>query len=85
MKFFGDGRAAGLRAALEHQRLESGFGQVEGGDQPVVAAADDDDIAVAGFRACLGRPLEVFQNFERRQPPGPPMMPPPGCVADPHI
>ena len=46
MKFFGDGRAAGLRAALEHQRLESGFGQVEGGDQPVVAATDDDDVAV---------------------------------------
>ena len=32
MKFLGDGRAADLRAAFEHQRLKSGFGQVEGGD-----------------------------------------------------
>ncbi len=45
MKFFGDGRAADLRAAFEHQRLETGFGQIEGGDETVVSAADDDDIA----------------------------------------
>ena len=54
MEFFGDGRATGLGAALQHQRLVSGLGQVEGGDQPVMAAADDDDIAVRGsvvFRA----------------------------------
>ena len=45
MKFFGDGRAAGLLAPFENQRLESGFGQVKRGDQPVVSAADDDDVA----------------------------------------
>ena len=69
MKFFGDGRATRLRAALQHQRLVSGFGQVEGGDQPVVAATDDHDIAVVCF-GHLGRPLEVFQDFESRQPAG---------------
>ena len=47
MKFFGDGRATGLRAALQHQRFVSRLGQVEGGDQPVVAATNDDDVAVA--------------------------------------
>ena len=45
MKFFCDGSAAGLRAALQHQRFVSSFGEVKGGDQPVVAAADDDDVA----------------------------------------
>ena len=49
MKFLGDGSAAGLSAAFEHQRLVSGFSQVEGGDQAVVAATDDDDVAVVGF------------------------------------
>ena len=46
MKFFGDGRAARLSAALQHQRLVSGFGQIESGDQSVMAATDDDDVAV---------------------------------------
>ena len=49
MKFIRDCRAAGLRAALEHKRLESRFRQVESGDQPVVAATDDDDIADVHF------------------------------------
>ncbi len=52
MKFFGDRSATRLRAALEDQRLVSSFGQVEGSDQPVVAAADDDDIALVGHLCC---------------------------------
>ena len=83
MKFLGDGGAAGLGAALEHQRFVSGFGQIESGDQAVVAAADDDDVAVVGSASSCS--LEVFEDFERCQPPGPPMMPPPGWVADPHM
>ena len=35
---------ADLRAALEYERLESSLGQIKSGDQPVVTAADDDDI-----------------------------------------
>ena len=45
MKFSRDGRAADLMAALNNQRLESGLGQIEGGDQSIVAAADDNDVA----------------------------------------
>ena len=63
MKFFGDGGPADLGAAFEHQRFESGFGEIEGGDQAVVSAADDDNVArvrpsayaapfhLSGFRA----------------------------------
>jgi len=50
MKFIGDGGAADLRPALEGERLESGFGEVEGGYQPVVAAADDEDVAGCAHR-----------------------------------
>ena len=57
MKFVGDGGAADLRPALEDERLESGFGEIEGGDQAVVAAADDDDVAPVGFVSSMVRPL----------------------------
>ncbi len=59
MKFFRDGSAAGLSAALQHQRLVSGLSQIEGGDQPVVAAANDDDVALPrhfAFRDMLRPP-----------------------------
>ena len=59
MKFFRDGSAAGLSAAFQHQRLISGFSQVEGCDQTVVAATDDHNVAVGCF-GHLGCPLEVF-------------------------
>jgi hypothetical protein len=48
MKFFSDGGAAGLRTAFEHQGFVSSFGEVESGDQPIVATADDNDIALFG-------------------------------------
>ena len=84
MKFLGDRRAAGLRAAFEHQRLESGFGQIEGGDQAVVAAADDDDVALVA-RPFYAAPLMSFRISSAARRPFAPMMPPPGCVADPHM
>ena len=67
MKFFGDGRAAHLGAAFEHQRFQSGFGEIEGGDQTVVSATDDDDVARFGHVSACG---PVFQNFERCQASG---------------
>ena len=41
---FGDGRAADDRAALEHQRLLAGAGEIGAAGQPVVPAADDDGV-----------------------------------------
>ena len=82
MEFFGDGGAADDIAAFENERPVALFREIKGRDQRVVATAENDDVA-------LRRPLSVFprvfQNFQRRQPPGAPMMPPPGCVAEPHI
>ena len=83
MEFFGDGCSADLRSAFEHQRLEARLRQIEGGDQSVVTAADDDDVALS--RPWLGRSLDVFQNSSAARRPVAPMMPPPGCVADPHM
>ena len=64
MKFFCDRSATRLRATFEDQRFVSRFGQVEGSDQPVVAAADDDYIALVGHLCCS----LVFENFESREP-----------------
>ena len=38
---FGDGTAANHSAALEHERLQPGLGQVEGSREAVDAGADD--------------------------------------------
>jgi hypothetical protein len=46
MKFFRDSRATRLRPALKHQRLISRFGKIESANQPIVAPANDDDVAV---------------------------------------
>ena len=45
MKVFGDGRTTHLGAAFENKRFESGLGEIEGGDEAVVPATDDDYIA----------------------------------------
>src|SRR5258706_5156834 len=64
MKFCGDGRAAHLGAAFEHQRFEACFGEIESGNQTVVPATDDDDIARFGHR-----PMRLRLS-EFREPPG---------------
>src|SRR5258706_1328109 len=121
MEFFGDGAAADEFAALENEGLEAAFGEVEGGDERVVTAADDYyalsdghgqffstgdgeamETSVGGCEERgAGRELEEdFAEFEREDlnpllqslrmtwlamRPGAPIMPPPGCVAEPHI
>jgi hypothetical protein len=45
VKFIGNGRAANLFAAFQHQRFESSFGQIKSRYQPIVATSDDDDIS----------------------------------------
>ena len=58
MKFVGDCGSADLRAAFEHERLESCLGQIECGDQPVMASADNDDIPLTvAVCAAMARPL----------------------------
>jgi len=45
MKFLGDGAAADDGPAFQYQRLESGLGEIERGDEAVVSCAEDDDVA----------------------------------------
>jgi hypothetical protein len=47
MEFVRNRGPADLSAAFKYERFESSLGQVKGGDQPVVTAADDDDIPLA--------------------------------------
>src|ERR1700738_4072562 len=88
MKLIGHGGPAHLCAAFEHQRSVSGLGQIERGDQPVVAAANDDNVAPLGaflYRHGYAAPLMSFRISSAANRPFAPMIPPPGCVADPHM
>src|SRR5229473_501853 len=116
MKFLGDGAAADKFAALEDERLEAALGEVEGGDERIVAAADEHYalsdghgqifsteagggwvMAAGGAVGCADEDFAEFERAERKpllqsfrmtwlaMRPGAPMMPPPGCVAEPHI
>ena len=48
MKFFGDGAAADDLAAFENERLQAFLREIEGGDERVVPAANDQDFARRG-------------------------------------
>ena len=65
-ELLGDAGAARRRAGVRARAAEAGPGQVEGGDQAVVAAADDDDVL------CVGRssphPRAAQADSPRRQP-----------------
>ena len=82
MKLLGDRCPSSLRAPFQHQRLESSLGKIEGGNEAVVAATDDDDVALLAHYAA---PLTSLRISSAESLPGAPMMPPPGCVADPHM
>ncbi len=58
VKLIGNRGSADLSSALEHKRFVSCLGKIERGDQPVVSAANDDDIAP--LRHVLCRSLNVF-------------------------
>src|SRR5581483_2745548 len=84
MKFFGDRAATRLRAAFDKKRLESCLGEIEGRHQAIVARANDHDIA--WFRHYWTEPpFQSLRISSAASRPGAPMMPPPGCVAEPHI
>src|SRR5215471_18929520 len=107
VKLLSHGAAANHLAALQHNRLESAFGEVERGDQSIVTTADYRYLLSERHRqflACADRELVTFAREEFLPPapdadppfqsfritwlamrPGAAMIPPPGCVADPHI
>ena len=84
MKFLGDRSAAHHRAALQHHRLEPAFRQIKRGDQCVVTAANEHNLLSDGHDQFAA----FFHSFRITWLailPFAPMIPPPGCVADPHI
>src|SRR5438552_2619997 len=81
MNLLGHGGTTNYLAPLEHQRLESRLGQIERGNESVVSPANDDNSFSRSGHQRVPSPRMAFAAFN----PGAPMMPPPGCVADPHI
>lgn len=80
MEFFSDCRAPDSRASFEDERLVARACEIEGGDQRVLSGSDDDDaLSQSQFAR---RSLRISSAASR---PGAPMIPPPGCVAEPHI
>jgi hypothetical protein len=57
MDFLGNCRAAHNLAPFNHQRLQAGPGEVAGGHQAVVTAADNDDVVLSHSRLRAGKKL----------------------------
>jgi hypothetical protein len=90
MKFFGDCAAADHFPAFENQRLKAPLGQIKCCDESVVAAADENHALSEwhGQLAAFARDAPDFQFFKMTWLailPFAPMIPPPGCVAEPHM
>src|SRR5271166_5739307 len=66
MKLFGDGRSANDGAALENERLRAFLRKVERGDEGIMPAAENHDVALCRH---LFLP-RVFQNFESSETSG---------------
>jgi hypothetical protein len=84
--FIGRKEAARTGAALEDEGLQPRLPEVRGRDQAVVAGPDDDRVVSLPGQvqaAFLERSERSTCNAARR--PEAPMIPPPGCVAEPHI
>ncbi len=75
----GHGAPAHDGPRLEHQRLHASARQHGRGDQAVVPRSDDDDVVRRAHHFCSARMRAAALR------PGAPMIPPPGCVADPHM
>src|ERR1051326_1683030 len=72
---------AGDLTALENERCKPRFRQIKRSDQTIVSRADDDDTpSFVGHQR-----FHSLRIFFAALSPGAPMMPPPGCVADPHM
>ena len=81
-------QTAGAAAALENERPQPRLRQVRRRDQAVVAGAHDDRVVSLPRHE---RPQTAFPSRSERRTwsaarrPDAPMIPPPGCVAAPHI
>ena len=81
MELLGHGRAAEDVAPLQDDGLETAAREQGRGHEAVVAPADDDDVR-------LQATFPFFQSLSSSRAemrPGAPMIPPPGCVAEPHM
>ncbi len=69
-RLLGDRRAADLRTALEHDDARAPLGEQTGGDEPVVASADDDDVERIGHELpnLLGRTTRFRTPPDARRP-----------------
>src|SRR5215468_3113247 len=81
MNLLGDSRAAGHFRTLEYDWCKPRLREIESCDEPVVPTANDDN-AFAIVRHQRFHSLRIFCAAFN---PGAPMMPPPGCVAEPHM
>ena len=68
-------------APLEHEWRITRFPQIKRRSQPIVARADNDD----ALRFARHQFFHSRRIFLAAFSPEAPMMPPPGCVAEPHI
>jgi hypothetical protein len=82
MKFFSYSGAADDGAAFENERPVAFFRKVKGRYERVVPAAENEDVALRGHAQLLPVSFRISSAARR---PGAPMMPPPGCVAEPHM
>ena len=73
-----------IASAFENEGRESRLGEIERGDESVVSAADN-DYALAFTRHQIFPRFQSERIFRAAFSPGAPMIPPPGCVAEPHM
>src|SRR6266849_2931780 len=95
IKFLGDGAAADHFPAFEDERLEAALGEIKSGDESVVSTSDENYALSEGHgqlaafgAAAVEREEPPFHSLRMTwlaMRPLAPMMPPPGCVAEPHI
>jgi hypothetical protein len=84
MKLLGYCAATDNVAPFENNRFESALRQIECSDECVGTAPDKNNLLSDGH----GQLAALFQSFRitwLAMRPFAPMMPPPGCVAEPHI
>src|SRR5688572_4646640 len=74
----GNGAAADRGLALEDERFETSLSQVGRTRQAVDASANYDDVVLRRTHSSFSTRMAAFR-------PGAPMIPPPGCVAEPHM